>query len=418
MQRDNRTIYGALGRHPVHPFPARMAPEVVCKFITEAVRPMRILDPMMGSGTVVALAQAHKHRAFGVDIDPLAALISKVWTVSVDHNKARNKAQEVLRRSKVLCDGLSLADAYPRSATPETKRFVRYWFDGYSRKQLAALAVTISRLQDRDIRDVLWCAFSRLIIAKNAGASLAKDLAHSRPHKAYEKAPVKPFAKFSESVEYVLKSCLVKDCESNGPAASVHEGDARNLPLKGESIDLVVTSPPYLNAIDYIRCSKFSLVWMGFDISALSKLRRESIGTEVGRKMEGDVQVAEIIRQLRIKKLTPRKNKLVAAYIDDMRQAISEVARVLVPGGKALYVVGENTVGGVYIKNAKILISLAASEGLHLRSEVSRPLPPNRRYMPPPRSQNMASFDSRMRSEVVLCFEKPLRRKSRKGGEK
>jgi DNA modification methylase len=407
MARDNRTIYGALGRHPVHPFPARMAPEIVCNLIRKSPRPIRVLDPMMGSGTVVALARSQHHYAFGVDIDPLAALISRVWTSSVDRSAVLSKAEKVLRGAKQSFTAISLRNAYPLGATKETRKFVRYWFDSCARKQLAALSHLIGSEEDSRIRDVLWCAFSRLIIAKDSGASLARDLAHSRPHKFYKTAPSKPFPNFMRSVEYVLKNSLVKHAKGNGPSAVVKEGDARNLPIKTNSIDLVLTSPPYLNAIDYIRCSKFSLIWIGYDIAELGELRSESIGTEVGRRMLEDTQVCRILRSLKIEGLSPRKNAVIAAYIDDMRSAIKEVARVLVPGGKAVYVIGENTIAGVYIKNAKLLRSLARSAGLTFRSEKSRPLPQNRRYMPPPKSESQASLDGRMRSEVILCFGKP-----------
>jgi DNA modification methylase len=407
MARDNKTIYGALGRHSVHPFPARMAPEIVCNLIRKSPRPIRILDPMMGSGTVVALARSQQHYAFGVDIDPLAALISRVWISSVDCKKVHAKAKKLLSRAKQIFLTLPSKDAYPLGATNETRKFVRYWFDDYARKQLTALSRLIASEENPGTRDVLWCAFSRLIISKDSGASLARDLAHSRPHKFYKTAPSKPFPCFMRSVEHVLRNSLVKHARGNGPIAIVKEGDARNLPIKTESIDLVLTSPPYLNAIDYIRCSKFSLIWMGYDVAQLGELRSDSIGTEVGRRMLEDRQVCRILRSLKIDELSSRQNAVIAAYIDDMRSAIHEVARVLAPGGKAVYVIGENTIAGVYIKNAKVLRSLARSAGLTFRSERSRPLPQNRRYMPPPQSKSRASLDGRMRSEVILCFGKP-----------
>lgn len=407
MARDNRTIYGALGRHSVHPFPARMAPEIVCDLIKKSTKQIRILDPMMGSGTVVALARSYNHYAFGVDIDPLAALISRVWVSPVDRAGVLIEANRVLTKAQASFKSMQLRDAYPAGASQDTRRFVRYWFDGYARRQLTALANSISKVQDEKHRDALWCAFSRLIIAKESGASLARDLAHSRPHKFYDKAPSKPFKNFLTSVEHVLKNSLIKRGPGIGPQAIVKEGDARRLPIKKQSIDLVLTSPPYLNAIDYIRCSKFSLIWMGYDVGALSELRSGSIGTEVGRRMFDDAQVCKILKSLKISELTPRQSAVVAAYVDDMRSAMNEVARVLVPGGRALYVIGENTIGGVYIQNAKILKSLARSAGLKLRSEKSRPLPQNRRYMPPPKTNSRRSFHGRMRTEVILQFGKP-----------
>jgi hypothetical protein len=169
----------------------------------------------------------------------------------------------------------------------------------------------------------------------------------------------------------------------------------------------VVTSPPYLNAIDYIRCSKFSLVWMGYDIGGLARLRSKSVGTEKGRSLHDDPQIGKILKNLKIEGLSRRRHAVVSAYVDDMRLAIEEVERVLVPGGQAVYVIGENTMEGIYIKNSGILTSLAKNAGLKLREETSRPLPPNKRYLPPPTKNGQQLLDTRMRAEVILRFGKP-----------
>jgi hypothetical protein len=86
-----KTIYETLGRESVHPFPARMAPGIALEIISKAKRPLRILDPMVGSGTVIALARLKGHRTVGIDIDPLAVLISKVWATVAD---AKGSARE------------------------------------------------------------------------------------------------------------------------------------------------------------------------------------------------------------------------------------------------------------------------------------------------------------------------------------
>ncbi|WP_128919140.1 hypothetical protein [Bradyrhizobium nanningense] len=205
-----KTIQEALGRDPVHPFPARMAPGIALDILSSEQDQIRVLDPMMGSGTVLAMARASGHSAIGIDIDPLAVLLARVWTTAIDEPRARARAAEVLERARDNMPSLSVSDAYPRNADSETRSFVRYWFDIYARKQLASLANSIHGVRDDHIRDVLWCAFSRLIITKQAGASLAMDLSHSRPHKAFESAPIKPFNKFLSAVDLVLKNCISK----------------------------------------------------------------------------------------------------------------------------------------------------------------------------------------------------------------
>ena len=393
----------------MHPFPARMAPGIALEVISKAKKPLRVLDPMVGSGTVIALARSKKHKAIGVDIDPLAVLISKVWTTAIDTEETKIKAREVLVRARDIFADMRQGQAYPLRADQKTRKFVAYWFDGYARRQLASLSIAIARVRNKEIRDVLLCALSRLIITKKSGASLAMDLSHSRPHKSFERAPVKPFSKFLAAVDHVVENCVSKKSANRGPASRVHLGDARKLPVRDASIDLTVTSPPYLNAIDYIRCSKFSLVWMGYRIPDLRDLRAESIGAEAARKNSKDNPEAQnIIASLKLKPgLSKRDEHVLTRYIEDMRGAMREVERVLVPGGKAFYVIGENTIRGTFIRNARIITEIAQLCGLRFKKRSVRNLPANRRYLPPPERGKTAAMDSRMRREVVLAFVKP-----------
>jgi len=408
MQFQNKTIYEALGREPVHPFPARMAPGIALQVMSETQDSVRVLDPMMGSGTVLAMARSQGHRGVGFDIDPLAVLIARAWTTAFDPDEVREKANELLDAAMQNFRNLSQGDAYPRRADEETCQFVSYWFDGYARRQLSALSMGINRLKCEVTRNILWCAFSRLIISKQSGASLAMDLSHSRPRKVFQRAPTKPFGKFLAAVERVLTNGISKRQPDRGPAPSIRLGDARRLPLSDGSVDLVLTSPPYLNAIDYIRCSKFSLVWMGYSVAALRRLRTDSVGTEVAEDSHmDDEEIRAILDALKLRpRLNSRQERILAKYIDDIRGAISEVSRVLSRTVKAIYVVGENTLRGTYIRTSVIVSKLAELAGLTLKKRRTRTLPVNRRYMPPPSPGYTGTMDARMRREVILTFAK------------
>ena len=401
-------MYGILGRGAVHPFPARMAPDLALNVVAEQDGPLRVLDPMAGSGTVLAIARSKGHRAIGIDIDPLAVLISKVWTTPLDTSVLRNHAIEVLGKARDVFKSLLTRDAYPPDSDEETRRFVRYWFDDYARRQLASLGAAISEVSDSVIRDALRCAFSRLIISKQSGASLAMDLSHSRPHRVFKRALSKPFQKFLLAVDRVARNCIGFDAGAKGPATSVNEGDARCLPLADGSIDLVLASPPYLNAIDYIWCSKFLLVWMGYSIAELRRRRSTSVGTEVGMRGKEMGEIEEIFSSLNLSpKLPDRQERVLKRYIDDMRQVIGETVRVLACDGKAVLVVGENTLRGTFIPNSLVVEAIADNVGLRRTARRSRKLPPNRRYLPPPsKNSPPAALNGRMRREVVLTFRK------------
>jgi SAM-dependent methyltransferase len=409
LKSHKQTIFETLGRNPIHPFPARMAPGIALDALGEGKKPLRVLDPMAGSGTVLAVARANGHRAVGVDIDPLSVLLAGVWTRTVDAERVNDKAAEVLDRAKTTFGSLQSGQAYPQTSDAETRKFIRYWFDDYARRQLTALSTAIHRVRDQATRDVLWCGFSRLIITKSAGASLAMDLAHSRPHKEYARAPIKPFNRFISAVQTVVSNCPHPGSGPLGPSAVVKCGDARRLDIEAGSIDLVLTSPPYLNAIDYMRCSKFSLVWMGHNVGELRQIREDSVGTEASSAEAKDaVWVKSLIKQLRLTPaLSSRDQALLSQYIWDMGHVLAEVSRVLRTGGRAVYVVGDSTVRGTFIRNSSIVAAVAADHGLTLCSRQSRALPANRRYLPPPkRDSSTDTMDARMRREVVMVFNK------------
>ncbi len=409
LNSHKKTVRETLGRSPIHPFPARMAPGIALEALGESKTMLRVLDPMAGSGTVLAVARAKGHRAFGVDLDPLAVLLSGVWTRTVDVKHMNDKAAEVLGRAKTSFKPLSSGLAYPAGSDDESRRFIRYWFDDYARRQLAALSTAIRRVHDDATRDVLWCGFSRLIITKSAGASLAMDLAHSRPHREFIHAPVKPFNRFISAVKTVVTNCPQSGSEVVGPATVVKRGDARKLDFESDSIDLVLTSPPYLNAIDYMRCSKFSLVWMGYTVSELRQIRGASVGTEASSEQALEaLWVKLLIKQLGLKpKLSNRGHALLARYVWDMGQALAEVSRVLRRGGRAVYVIGDSMSRGTFIRNSSIVTAVAQEHGLSFVSRHSRALPANRRYLPPPkRGLSTTTMDARIRREVVVVFDK------------
>lgn len=404
-----KTIVEALGRHPIHPFPARMAPGIALEALAESKAPLMVLDPMMGSGTVLAVAHASGHQAFGVDIDPLAVLLARVWTQRINRQEINEKAEEVLGRARRIFKFLTLSEAYPINSDEETRSFVRYWFDAYARRQLAALSIAIGRVRDQVLRDTLWCGFSRLIITKQAGASLAMDLSHSRPHKVFRSAPIKPFNKFISAVGTVSSNCPNENDLSCQHQAVVKEGDARRLDIPDDSIDLVLTSPPYLNAIDYMRCSKFSLVWMGYNVNEIRKIRAESVGAELSTgEADSAAWIKDVLKDLKLKpKLSSRHEALLSQYVLDMSRALGESYRVLRTGGRAVYVVGDSTIRGTFVRNSAAIEAVARHKGFMLESQQSRRLPGNRRYLPPPAvARSRVAMNARMRREVVMVFSK------------
>lgn len=387
----------------VHPFPARMAANIPWQILNGRRRQLRVLDPMAGSGTTLIAGRAAGHSTYGVDSDPLAVLVTRVGTADVKASRIEDRARRTLRSARRM--RIARRDAYPPKSDKETRKFVRYWFDLEARKQLTALSRSIEDIKDTNTRTFLWCALSRLIITKDAGVSLARDVSHSRPHKSFTRAPFDPFDIFETAVKRVMRACLFQGIQS-APKAQVWQGDARKLPFESESIDLVITSPPYLNAIDYMRGHKLSLIWMGHQINSLRQIRRDSVGAECGSG-HADDEIAQIVQVMgSMNKLPERFKRMIQRYVNDMNAVMQEIARVLVQKGQAVIVMGDCTLRGIYIRNSSAIQLLAAKHALTLISERRRHIPDKHRYLPPPRRQSDQPLGKRLRTEVVLGFRK------------
>jgi len=96
---------------------------------------------------------------------------------------------------------------------------------------------------------------------------------------------------------------------------------------------------------------------------------------------------------------------MVQRYVWDMGKVMEECARVLKREGRAVFVVGDSAISGVFIKNSEALIRLANNNGLSLVSRNTRPIETKRRYLPPPESERAGDkMQGRMREEVILEF--------------
>lgn len=387
---------------PVHPFPARMAPEVAMDELRRAPARAVVLDPMAGSGTVLRSAVALGHSCLGFDVDPLAVLMSSVWTRSVSTTSVMQVYERVMEE---------VSHTWPDVAVPwideddETARFTEYWFGSAQRRCLRRLAIALKAISPSFSAetDVLRVAMSRIIITKDRGASLARDVSHSRPHRCWDEHDYDVFGGFERSVRQV---CRILDAREASGDAVIREGDARRLTLVEEqSVDVVVTSPPYLNALDYMRGHRMSLVWFGYRLSGLRKIRGGSIGTERGLhdSCEATQFIAEAMTDLSA--LDPARRGMVRRYAHDSRLMMLEVARVLKPGGRAIFVVGNSCLKGTFIRNSEAISTAGDLAGLRVLNVDERSLPEQRRYLPfGASSSDMIS--RRMRTETVLTFER------------
>ena len=411
--------------HPLyalHPFAARFPYGLPGYFIDALTEPGdTVLDPMCGSGITLLEGWAAVRSVVGVDLDPLARRQAKARTTALDDAEVLEAGQAALRRTADLMAGLGPQrdplEAVKAFMDPATREFLDYWFFPETQHELACLTLAIREESDEDLRNLLEVIFSATIVTKSGGVSRARDLAHTRPHRVSDKVPRNPIPLFANLVERAAGAYGSINRDAVGECRIV-DGDARSLPLPDCSVDLIVTSPPYANALDYMRAHKFSLAWLGDPIPSLTQLRRAYIGSEAsGNQAATSVdslpaKVEAVVE--RVGEADATKSRILRRYFADMSASISEMQRVLRPGSAAVIVVGPSTMRGILVPTHECLANLATQAGLDVVAVAPRNLDRDRRMMPARNAGRTGSGNSdttgierRMHTEYVIGAVKP-----------
>ena len=193
-------------------------------------------------------------------------------------------------------------------------------------------------------------------------------------------------------------------------SAETHLGDCRSLPFVAtNSIDMVVTSPPYLNAIDYMRGHKFALIWLGYSIPELREIRSSSIGAERAMDHPAEAEASELIAQIE-REAVDRALLPIATltrYSHDLVLFARQMKRVLKHEGRLIAVVGNSTLRGNFIRNDSLAERALQNCGFTTTQSTQRPLPASKRYLPITTDKPSSAITRRMRTETILHMVAP-----------
>ncbi|MEW5829320.1 MAG: DNA methyltransferase [Chloroflexota bacterium] len=420
--------------HNIHAFPAKFPPQLPRKFIHTLTEPHDlVLDPMMGSGTTLLEALLAQRNGIGFDIDPLALKISSVKTAHHSIEKLEPMARILIERARksIEDEKQTLLEGLTTRWDKKTKEFIDYWFSLQTQIELLALAKEIEQIPDVGERSFFELVFSGIIITKSGGVSLAFDLAHTRPHRAKIVYSNDGTRIVDEPVSEKRREILTKKIKSalgefekrfqsslndliishpNNMFSQGVFGNAENIPLAANAVDLIVTSPPYpSNAIDYMRAHKFSLTWLGYSIDELGDKRKIYIGAEA--TLDVKYEKLPAYTQQVVKKLMAvdeKKSLVVQRYYSEMTRVLREMYRVLKSGKAAVVVVGSSVIRGIDTEVQNCLADIGRTVGFEVPKVGVRNLDRNRRMLPAGINVNLNSqIQQRMHQEYVIGFYKP-----------
>lgn len=355
--------------HGVHPYKGKFYPQLAKSLLNSSGITLgaTVLDPYCGSGTVPLECLLNGYRAYGFDLNPLAAKIARAKTGVVQSDPLIVERAAASITSSMKATASPSLEEFPEEAHAE----LLSWFPEPVLAKLNLLLGRIRLLGDQRLIDFFEVILSSII--RDVSQQEPSDLRIRRRKIALTDGPV--FELFAErlavQMERLERYWRIAGRQP-GPRYSpvIEEGDSRlpNSFLKvgagAATIDCVVTSPPYATALPYIDTDRLSiLALMGTPSKERAKIEESLTGSrEISRKQkaaleeqleEGTATLPESV--IAALKSIMRGNKasdagfrrqnmasLLLRYFDDIRLTMTQVHRAMKPGARAYYVVGDS----------------------------------------------------------------------------
>lgn len=338
--------------HTIHPYPAKFIPQIPRRLI-ELFHPgdsSIVLDPFCGSGTTLVEAINVGLDAWGIDLNPLACLTTRVKTTPLLIELSEVASHIVIKAKEQLANNKVRVPQIPN---------VDHWFKLDVQKALAALIEQINQEENVAVREALQVVLSSIIVqvsnqdGDTRYAAVEKNISLEDVFSRFEKAALivnKGIQTLSDNLFRRLGQATVL----HRNILTVKPGD---LP---PNIGLVVTSPPYPNAYEYWLYHKYRMYWLGMDPITV---RQHEIGARPHYFTKNHQDERDFERQ--------------------MGMCFHLLAQVMRPGTKACFLVGRSIIHGRVIDNVALLQRAAHPHGFNTEGIIERTIPASRKTFNP-----------------------------------
>ena len=334
--------------HCYHTYPAMMIPQIARKLLSDYAPEgglSLVFDPYMGSGTTLVESSIKGIRSIGTDLNPLARFMSAVKTLHFDLKEV-DEATALISAQMMTYNPAQVRDT-------DFSRISNYdfWYTKDSLYKLSYINQIISGLNP-EIQDFFFLCLSETV----------REVSFTRngEFKRY-KMSEKQLEKFNPDVFLIFEGKIHRNIEgleaynnigaeniASVYAFNTSEGIPRDI-IAEESVDMVVTSPPYGDShttVAYGQFSRWSNEW--FDFENAKSLDRLLMGGTVSKEVKFETE--SIKSELEAIRLQDEKRYFeVVSFLNDYWASIRNVAKVIRKGGRVCYVVGNRRVKNVQI---------------------------------------------------------------------
>ncbi len=385
--------------HGYHRYPAKFIPQLVERLMDDYLinGDASINDPFMGCGTTIISAISRGFHASGTDINKVAYLVTgaKAKTIPPDHleKKVKHFLSEICH-----LDGKNglFNNNQIRSHIPERHlEKIDYWFTEPTRDELGKILSVIRKEDESGIRCFLLVAFSHVLKTCSIWSQ-----GSTKPIRDLNKRPTLPYDAIKRHLLKMLRGNsqfydVVPPHVKNNPDSylNIRIGSAEEQPVPNNSVDLIVSSSPYVTSYEYADLHQLSTLW--FDLAEdLKAYRKEFIGTSYKhydhKVLKGQI-ASKIVDNMMSK--SKKKAKEIEAFFIDMQEVFDESYRILRPGGRCCYVIGNTKLKGVEILNAEAFAESLQLSNFKLDRLIKREIP--LKILPQHRDEKTGRFASK-----------------------
>ncbi len=402
---DFRTANTKKYTHCYHSYPAMMIPQVANRLINLYGKNAKSLfDPYCGTGTSLAEANLNGINALGTDLNPLARLIAEAKTAKVE----LQLLDLYLKEFNDFWFSLNFGIEKINVVVPAFKN-IDFWFKTETKNQLACIKQFINKIRDEKVKIFFMVAFSETV--------RESSLTRNNEFKLYRMSE-RQREKFNPDVFGLINSKLARNrtglknylekVKDNDTKTNIYGfNSSTNINhISEESIDIVVTSPPYGDSrttVAYGQFSRLSNQWL--DIESASKIDNELMGGKAKNIKKTDIDIIDRIIE-KVASQDEERAREVYSFYDDYSKSIANVSKVIKKGGYACYVVGNRRVKDTILPTDEITRCLFQEYGFKYQNTFIRNIPNKR--MPSKNSPTNVTGKkaTTMNNEYIVVLQK------------
>lgn len=389
--------------HIFHQYPAMFIPQVARRLVQSYSKEDDVIcDIFCGSGTALVESRLLGRNCWGIDLNPHAIFLAKAKTTPLDPSRLQKIYFELLKESRQT-----------KLEPQDTPAFfnVDYWFKPDVIKDLAKLRKTISNINGADVRNFFLVSFSHTVrtASNTRGGEFKLFRIPEEKLENYEPDVLSIFKKKAEENINGMRE-YYRDVKGN-TWVEVIEGDStKENGIPEESVDLIITSPPYGDSrttVAYGQFSRLSSQWLGLVTDDRLQIDNEMLGGKPVKSLENNLR-SENLSDI-VEKISNRDKKRAAevlSFFIDLEKTMEQAHRMLKDGKYFCLVIGNRTVKDVRIPTDFIITEIGEELGFVSRDIFVRNIP-NKRMPKKNSPTNIAGkLSETMNTESIVILQK------------